>query len=273
THVEKADGVQKTDAGAIREWYDNDRLLHFRPTGSKVLRRDNPNAKKYFTDTLLTLALWDFGSGSGYEQPVRAGLLAVDLPSNQECFRPDAALAMVVLSDEDERSCGSRCQTETDIGGPHPNHKLKDYTEQYQPLTQENNPLTLATRIHQKWPDKAFTGHSISILRNDRACYDSQDSVHPAFYGHVIQTLSDITDGEKGNICAGDYASQLTAIGQRTVRSLKSITLRCAPHSVEGISIVPNSSGSVPTVSGNKVHFNPPLSEGTSVRVDYTCLE
>ena len=273
THVEGGDGELKTDAGAIREWYNNTHLLNFSPIGSKILRSNEPNAEKYFANTMTTLALWNFGSGSGHEQPVRAGLLAVDRPGNQECFRPDAALAMVTLTDEDERSCGARCQTKTDVGDPHPNHALSLYTDQYRPLTNENNPETLAKRVMEKWPGKTFTSHSISILREDRTCYDTQDSIHPAFYGHVVQTLSDITDGEKGTICADDYASQLTAIGQRTIRSLSSVTLRCAPESVTAITITPNDTGSVGTVAGNKVHFTPPLPEGTSVRVDYVCLE
>lgn len=272
THVVDGTGAVKPDAGAIREWYNNESLLNFTPIGSKVLRKDNPNAKKYFADTLKTLALWDFGLGSGYEQPVHAGLLAIDRTDNAECFRSDAALAMVVLSDEDENSCAGRCQTTNDVGAPYPGRNLKLYTDQFRALTPNNNPETLLARIQQKWPQKPFTGHSIGILRDDRACYDAQDKDHPAFYGHVVQILSDITDAEKANICLGDYANQLTAIGQRTVKSLRSVSLRCAPESVEAIIITPNS-GSTPTVSGNKVYFNPPLPEGTNVRVDYVCLE
>lgn len=273
THVVDGDGRTKSDAGAIRDFYNNTTGLNFSPIGSKVLTKNTLNAKKYFGDSLKTLAVWDFGSGSGNEQAIAAGLLAVDKAGNDVCFRPDAALSMVILSDEDEKSCGARCKSVTDIGGPYPGRPLTEYTNQYRPLNQNDNPDTLVQRVQAKWPQKPFTGHTISILRNDRACYDAQDKAYPAFYGHVIQTLSDITNGIKGTICADDYGSQLTAIGQRTVSSLGSVTLRCAPQAVKDIVITPNTLSSVPHVEGNKVYFTPPLPEGTNVRVDYTCLE
>ncbi|MCB0365237.1 MAG: hypothetical protein H6624_19245 [Bdellovibrionaceae bacterium] len=273
THTVNENGSLKSDAGAIRDWYEHTVGWNYRSTGSKVLRKDTPDAKRIFGDTLGTLAVWDFGKGSGNEQAIVAASHAVERVSSGECFRPDAALAMVIVTDEDQKSCGGRCMTKPDELAPYPGRPLTDYTNQYRPLNQNDNPQTLVAKIQAKWPQKPFTGHSISILRNDRACYDAQDKDHPAFYGHIIQSLSDITDGIKGNICAADYASQLTAIGQRTVTSLGSVTLRCAPSSVEKIEITPNPNGSVPTVAGDKVYFNPPLPEGTKVKVDYTCME
>ncbi|MBK9040383.1 MAG: hypothetical protein IPL83_14690 [Bdellovibrionales bacterium] len=274
THVTNRRNEVLSDAGAIHDWFkrkaNNNR--EFESTGLRILGKDTPNSKQIFSDTLDTIGVFDSGSGNGSEQAVAAARYAVERQSNDICFRSDAALAMITVTDEDERSCGGRCQITPDEFVPFPGRPLIDYTGQYRPLTDMDNPEKLIKDIQIKWPGKPFTAHSISILRGDKACYDQQDKDHPAFYGYVYQSLSDLTDGIKGNICSNDYSSQLTSMGERTVKSLNALTLECAPQSVEQITIDPNN-GNTWTLSGDKIYFNPPLTEGTRVLIKYTCLE
>lgn len=286
TTVEGDKGKIRQDAGAIHEWFrksdpnqmDGFTKDDFLSINSRVLTKNTVNqmadAKDIFSATLDTIGIFDFDGKSTNEQAVASARYGLSQAVNEECFRSDAALAMIIVSDEDEKSCGGRCKFGPDESSSDDIRDSSKYTNQYRALSSIDNPQELTRAIQEKWPNqaKAFTSHSISILRGDKTCYDQQDKDAPAFYGYVYQELSDLTDGIKGDICADDYAGQLTSVAERTIKSLKSLTLKCAPSSVESV-VIGSDLNITYTVSGDKIYFNPELTEGTQVTVNYTCLE
>lgn len=241
-------------------------------TGQRVLSNSTTNKDEVFQTTMANIQLGQGQDGSGNEQGIAATRIAIDQSSNQNCFRNDAALTVIFLSDEDEASCGGRCANGSEEPG------LADwatgyYTAAYAPLSDFNKYNVLMNRVAAKWPGKAFTAHAIVVKPGDRQCWDWQDYTAPAFYGVEYKKLQSATGGILGDICANSYSAQLTNIANRTLESMGSISLKCVPVSDPIVTINPNPGNVSVTRSGNKVFFNPGLSSGTEVTLKYTCLQ
>lgn len=121
----------------------------------RVLTAATVNFDRRFLDRVVGVP-----GGTGDEQGIHALNLAVGL-NHADCFRRDAALAAIVLSDEDERSVGGYPEYASDA--------------QFKPLLEVNKPQALIDKIRATWgQQKIFTAHSIVVRTGDKACYDSQ---------------------------------------------------------------------------------------------------
>ena len=106
-------------------------------TNQTILKRTSGNLSQIFQQTI-----YDIGSGYGNdEQGIRASVRAVATNSSHRCFRPEAALSIVVISDEDERS----------VGGV---YNLS--SAQYQALTTDNYPQTLVNTVRSSFNSGNF---------------------------------------------------------------------------------------------------------------------
>lgn len=207
--------------------------------------------------------------GSGYEQGIRASYRAIerskfsggDNQPNREFFREDAALAIVLISDEEE--------TGDDL---------------------KNTPQGLLDLVEQTWQgQKNFTFHSIIIkpaIANepaDTACFDMQNNQYQAYYGYKYAELSQLTGyGEEngaiiGSVCAMDYATQLQDIGNSVRNFQKTLSLNCAPldENFDGVPDVEITFNGSPfnepfTASGQKLFFEDYLLPGT-YEVRFSC--
>lgn len=225
----------------------------------------------------LQLSIGSFsGNGSGNEQGIHAMGRALERSESADCFRQGSALAMIVISDEDEASCGGRCQN-----GPDEitmtNRADSSYANQYRALVSENSPEYLINAVKDKFgPTKNFLAHSLVInSRPDKnlLCYHAQDSESPAFYGITYENLSILTGGIIGNICSDDYSIELANIATRIDESLASITLECSPvDQAATVTLVPLVAGQQYKVQGNKLIFTPSLAAGTKVTATYKCF-
>lgn len=245
------------------------------PTGAstnEIVLNSSSAANFNDLDARFTRSIQQFASqsnGSGTEQGIAALSRAVDLDSNQSCFRDTAALVSIVISDEDERSCGGR--TNVPEGTPHGNDR--DYTEQCSALGADNIPANLIEKVLAKWPDKNYQANSLVIKPNDMACWDIQDIESRAYFGVTYNTLTVLTGGIPGNICADDYADELADISQNINNLLSSITLECAPYAVTSVTIDNQPAPSATyALQGNKMVFTPSLPEGSVVVATYECV-
>lgn len=224
-------------------------LRAFAPDIYKI-DKDTPN----YNDLFLAAVKGDLGDASGDEQGIKATVRAIET-NDARCFRDAAALAVVVISDEDERSWGGY-------------EEYKDKT-QYQVLGTKNMPSNVAAAVRAKYgAEKIFTFHSIVIKSMDTACQKESAGQ----YGRRYEELSGLTSGIVGSLCAANYGTELQKMAERTRVNLDSTVLRCAP--VAGtlkVSIMASGAGQTYTVSGDKVSYNPVLNSGSKVSFEYYC--
>lgn len=229
-----------------------------RPFGTSGLYALNKNVPSY--QTLFLNTMTSLPAGSGDEQGIRASYMAVQL-KDPRCIRPNASLAMVVLSDEDERSTGGY-------------EECKDNT-QYRPLALPNLPATLVDEVPRALgADKIFSFHSLVIRSDDLACFDEQRATHQAFPGTRYEEASRMTGGVIGNICSRDYGAELGRFASGVRRDLQAVSLKCEPlaNTLQlKVTSVPQSFQFTYVLTGNKVHFTPALPEGAVVDLTYTC--
>ncbi len=159
---------------------------------------------------------------SGDERGIYAMNLAIARPEQKSFFRTGGHLAVVILSDEDERSNGGNFQ---------------DY-----PLETLDTPLSFAQRTRQfLGTTKSVSVHSIIIKPGDTNCFNIQNSQAgmKGFYGYAYAALSqpsaefraagNIGDGELGSICSTNYTTELGNIAAR-LNQHKPPVLPCVPE-------------------------------------------
>ena len=212
--------------------------------------------------------LFHGGIGSYFDNcpsPDERGLLAAyrSLARNDAQFiRPDAHLAVVILSDEDVRSGMYR-------------------TSQTYALADEDHGSMLVGLVTSKWPNKSMRIHAIVVKPGDQGCLNIQNNQINGVKGsegHVYAEAARSTGGILGDVCASDYGSQLHDIASNIGEALYEHTLRCdKPDVIDADTVpvvfVPASAAGSWEVVGNKIRFNPRIRPGTKVQLQYSCPE
>lgn len=197
---------------------------------------------------------------SGDERGVYAANLVVNSnPSN--FIRSDAHLAVIFLSDEDERS--------------------GLYQSQGHALDQLDQPAYLISNIKSRLGDDKYNSLSVhAIVVKDQNCLNQQNSQTLDGYspttglvtgsvGNVYLSFVNQRWGNAADICSNDYSSQLGQIRSQITERIKDIMLNCS-----------NPTDLVVTVSGSPVayqlegktlKFSQYLVPGTNVTMSYKC--
>lgn len=168
-------------------------------TGSYILNSSVPDAD---ARNILGMTLQRRETGSPSEQGIYAAYRAVERSlaaagSNTNFIRPDSQLAVVLISDEDESASGAK-----------------------------NDPANFVKFIQNSFEgQKAMSFHSIISRPGDKACLDGEG----ARMGYRFEEMAKLTGGVVGDVCAADYAAQVQGIAEGVRKTLKSITLPCAP--------------------------------------------
>lgn len=247
-------GIVTTDVSQDTELRDG-RLIPFRGgyTGRVITSQlDLATAKASFSQTIQRT---DSGASSD-EQGIAASYRAIERSQmagsdNSTLIRPDAALAIVIVTDANESPKGGIS-------------------------TIRNEPSKLISLIKGITPQKAISINSIVVKSNDRACLGINGN---EAYGTVYESASSSTGGIIGSVCEADYASQLKLIGQTSAGLVNSITLACQPVDANGDGTIdleirdPN--GNVVsgyTLQGLQMKLAAPLNIGRT-NVKYYCLE
>lgn len=230
-------------------------------TPNYLLKKGTPNLNTIFTSTVDSLTIG--GGASGDERAIKATHDNFLSAATNNCYRPGAAISVIVISDEDERS----------VGGDPKNVKSADAAGSYQPLEASDLPQTMITRAHSVFgADVRFTFNSIIVKPGDSSCEAIQDQdTSPSHAGSVYAEASRLTDGGVGSICDADYGGNLNTFKDKIVNSLTALTLECEAdpkslkvkidgHQVPGLKL-----------DGKNLKFSYPLIEGTKIDLNYDC--
>jgi hypothetical protein len=249
-------GVTTTDAGPEYKPGYTGILDYFDGKSMKFITPKTPNKEVLFKQTVQrkeTLNCYKTGShcGSNTEEPMYASILAMHWHNsyNAGFFRDGADLAIVVISDEDEKSNLSF--------NPHKPQEVLDEAKLI-------------------WGEKKVVkGYGIIVQPGDKKCLHDQAWERflgaGAYYGTYVAELARLTGGETGSICQKDYSDSLKAITKNMRQNLlyKEVVLAHTPvvGSVQ-VSFSPSQPITV-SVVGNKVIFSKPPTEGTVIKVSY----
>lgn len=193
---------------------------------------------------------------SGDERGIYAANLTVK--NNPSSFiRPEADLAVIVLSDEDVRS------------------QLYYYNQPGFELADMDKPAAFKSQMSSLYPGKQYAVHS--IITKDASCLSTQNGqtmgVVNGSYGLEYANLSNATGGILGDICANDYAAQLQSIFNNLAgKIVDRASLACANPPDLSVNFINNNDPSITwSVDGSVVKFSKKLATGTSYNIKYSC--
>lgn len=187
------------------------------------------------------------------------------------CYRKGASVAVVLISDEDERSVGG------DASRVKRYAPLYEDPSSYQPLESEDLPKTLLQQAQSIFGNNVrFTFNSIVVTT--KACEDAQDAEKDSrgqygasHMGTKYIEMSNLTNGGVGSICDADYSSNLNLFKNKISNSLSSLTLECAPVANTLVVKVDGTQTTAYTLTGANLKFNNAIVEGRLVEMVYYC--
>jgi hypothetical protein len=251
----RSGNVVRDDNNIQRSWGDG----QFRPFGSDdgdqfILKRSEHSASE--AQALLSQAINVGIRGSGNERGINAVYRAIERrqqsSAHDQFFRPNASLAVVLISDEDECS----------------NYSCPDLLE--------SSPMGLVSLVTESFgPNKPFNFHSIIWIPGDSGCNTGYHQ------GPTYMQMSTLAGGVVGSICSSNYTSLLTNIGERVIELVESTQLNCSPADINNdgkadLFITLDGGHTLAasdfTINGNRVNFKDPLPEGQHI-VTYYCAK
>ncbi|CAN5403990.1 hypothetical protein BH10BDE1_BH10BDE1_30420 [soil metagenome] len=218
------------------------KLIEF-TSGLTYLERSNANKENLFNTTVkraetaeceASLARHDSPSHcpAGDERPIAA--MGLTIKNYLSTFaRPTAHLAVIVLSDEDERSVSkyNPCSGYGSADAANCQAIKSAY-----PFESADEPQTVVNNFRSLYPNKTMSIHSIIVKPGDIGCRNAQTGQIPSpqpvlgFEGYAMAKLSSMTGGIVGNICESNYTSQLQNIGYTIGTQVTSLPFRCVPE-------------------------------------------
>lgn len=193
---------------------------------------------------------------SGDERGVMAALKATR--DNVDQFvRKEAHLAVVIVSDENERSWGL-----TDAKSPYA-------------LDHGDQPQVLVDTLKQLYPEKSLSVHSVVVKSGDNSCLNTQNAQMNGLvngqFGTVYEQLSNLTQGIIGTVCDSDYGTQMGKIGAAIVEQVEYFALHC--ENPVGLEVIfdPSSATTGYRIAGRRILFDRDLDPSSKVRFKYQC--
>ncbi|MEQ1723395.1 MAG: hypothetical protein ABL930_09485 [Pseudobdellovibrio sp.] len=238
--------------GASRNW------VGYVGSPQWILKTGASDPYAVFTNTMSAIgAGW---AGTDDERGIKAAFWSLEYAEYNTCYRADASLAVILISDEDERS----------VGG---NQSLQYYGGEFKNLEADDQPQGLVNKVRQEFGiAKRFTFNSIIVKPGDSACMASQDAGgSKSHYGYKYNELSQLTGGASTSICDSDYSSNLYYFKDRIVNTLASVPLECAPVGPVNVTITPAMGGVTTQIQNNSLVFNPAVPAGRTIRLVYNC--
>jgi hypothetical protein len=156
--------------------------------GNNIINNSTPNVESVFSQTIQR----NNELGSGDERAIYASYLALfgGNASNAGFIRPDSNFALIILSDEDERSVGGSCPTSPFEFALSPTPGAQNYSWQYPcdpsyaPLDQYDSYKNFLNMFNQTYSGKKMAMHSIIIKPGDTNCLNAQVAQAPLYTGH-----------------------------------------------------------------------------------------
>lgn len=194
---------------------------------------------------------------SGDERAVAAAYKLIN-NTNEDFIRKEAHLAIVIISDENNRSWG-----------------ITDGVSKYS-LAPADESQNLIELVKAKYGDlKSLAVHSVVVPTGDAECLTAQNNqignIIKGNYGTLYEQFSDLTNGVKGCVCAADYGEQMGRIGAAIVKQVESFALHCANPIDLKVTFYPDSPGNSYTIEGKRLRFAQTLAPSSRVHFKYGC--
>jgi len=202
-------------------------------------------------------------SGSNDERGILSALRVIESGSSSGLLRAKSHLAVIVLSDEDERSVGGIA---TGYG-----------------LVNEELPRYYVDRVNSIMSGQSHSFYSVIIRPSDQTCLTAQGAWPNQYSGYegkkyfelqnlIAQelygkTLDPLTSPEVGNICDSSYYGLMSNIGSTIKSRVEPITLPCDPIDGE-VSISPTANFSL---QGRQIVITPAPTPGQVFHLYYKC--
>ncbi len=200
-------------------------------------------------------------AGTDDERAISAAYWHVGNYQYNNCYRADAAMSVIIISDEDERS----------VGG---DKTLEYYQGEHKALEDNDLPANFITQVKTVLGDKKrFSVNSIIVKDNDASCMQAQDNTgSKSHYGKKYQELSTMTGGGIGSICDNDYTANLNYFKDIIQTTLGSVPLECQPVGGNiSVTITPPMGNVVSTIQGMSLVFTPEITSGHDIELSYKC--
>lgn len=252
--------------------------------GAYVLNKAGLNANtNIFNTTIPKLGAGD--SGTGDERGVKAAYNHFANWKNSgahnsgSCYRVGSSVAVILLSDEDERSVAGDCSRVNTALGDKEIPACRNYSDgSIRALEFQDQPSSLVSQANTIFGNTArFTFNS--IIADTDACQNQlnqsasfvKDGVSyysPHYTGTVYRQASELTNGGIASLCSSDL--KLNLLSDVVINKMDKLSLECAP--VAGSLRITGVSNSY-TVSGAVVTFNPALTQNQTVTLSYDCAQ
>ncbi len=203
-------------------------LIEF-SSGLKFLTKDTPGKESLFNSTIQRQETINCESSryqtcpSDDERGIFAANLVLDRTA-PEFMRPTSHLAVILLSDEDERGL-SDSRSDVDAGDAKQRSMF--------PIEEYDKPETFVRKMSEKYPGKTVSVHSIIVIPGDKACRDEQSSQGTfvrGVEGFSYAKWTELTRGTMGTICSSDYGAQLQNISSSIQMQISALPFHCRPH-------------------------------------------
>lgn len=227
-----------------------------------ILKSNSGNVSQIFQDTINQIgAGW---AGTDDERAVKAAWWHlwngdVRYQGVSGCYRKDAGLATIILSDEDERSVGG------DISQQY-------YAGEYKALENDDLPQSYTSYVKEVFGNnKRFAVNSIIVRPGDSSCLAAQDAEgYKAHYGTKYNELAQLTGGTVGSICEADYSTNLKYFKDQIVKEMSSLPLECNPVGNVAVTYT-NGFSAMTRVENGVLFFTPSVPVGVNIRAEYQC--
>jgi hypothetical protein len=251
--------------------------------GQTVLNKAGLQADaNIFNSTIPRLGAGD--SGTGDERGIKAAYnhfanWKAGTHNASSCYRAGSSVAVILLSDEDERSVAGNCARVNTALGDKEVPACRNYSDSsIRVLEFQDQPSSLVSQANTIFGDTArFTFNSIIAdtdtcqnQLNQSASFvkDGVSYYSPHYTGTVYKSASQLTNGGIASLCSPDL--KLNLFGDVVVNKQDKLSLECAP--IAGSLQVTGVTNSY-TVSGAVVTFSPALTENQTVTLKYSCAQ
>ena len=227
--------------------------------GDGWILKPTANLSTVFSKTIDNIgAGW---AGTDDERGIKAAWSHFSRSATNKCYRPDSAIAVIMISDEDERS----------VGGI---KALEYYADESKLLEDEDKPESLIAQVKKVFGEsKRFTFNSIIVKPEDSACMTEQDaSGAKSHYGKSYSSMSTLTGGGIGSICAADFSTNLNLFKGIIQETMGSFPLECIPIDTVTTTIEPAFT-TTQTIDGPKINFEPKIPAGRQLTLKYKCAK
>ncbi len=241
-------------------------------TPQYVLKKGTANLNSIFTQTINAIGAGVPGSGD--ERGIKAAFHHFyngepGVSGTSGCYRSDAAVSVIVISDEDERSVGGDCSRIKTNMNEDPKTCL--------PLEAADLPNNLLSQAKTVFGTNVrFTFNSIVVA--DSVCEKTQDETpdelsqrSPSHQGLKYIETSRLTNGGIGSICDSDFSTNLNIFKDKILNSVSSLTLECAPVSGTLAVAIDGANTTAYTLTGANLKFTSAVVEGRRVTMTYKC--